>query len=127
MPERLRRVNELLREELSDLIQREIKDPRLNKLLTVTEVETSPDLRHARVFVSLLGSPEERNEVMRALQSAASFLRRELRGRVRLHHIPELSFRYDDRIEEGARILSLLNEVKASHTGTLEEGPESES
>lgn len=114
MSQRLQRVNELIRAEVSDLLQRAIKDPRLDRLVTVTQVETSSDLRHARIYISLLGSKEERDEVMQALHKAAPFLKRELRGRLRLRHIPELSFRYDDRIEEGARILSLLNRVKAT-------------
>jgi ribosome-binding factor A len=120
MSERLRRVNDLLRDELSELIRRELKDPRLeDRLISVTEVETSPDLRHARAYVSLLGTAEERDEAMQALTHAAPFLRHELSNRVRLRHIPELVFKYDDRIEEGARVLSILNRVRAER----EDGP----
>ena len=120
MSQRLQRINELLRAEISDLLRREAKDPRLDRFLTVTTVETAPDLRHARVFVSLLGPAEERAEAMRALQSAAPFLKHALRERVRLRRIPDLAFQYDDRIEEGARILSLLDEVKVASEATGE-------
>jgi ribosome-binding factor A len=116
MTQRLRRVNDLLRDELSELIRLELKDPRLDALITITEVEASGDLRHARVFVSIFATDEERDLAMKGLAKAAPFLRRELSSRIRMRYIPELSFRYDDRIEEGARMLSLLNEVRSTNT-----------
>ncbi len=121
MTQRLRRVNDLLRDELSELIRLELKDPRLDALITITEVETSADLRHARVFVSIFGTDEERGLAMAGLAKAAPFLRRALSSRVRMRYIPEISFRYDDRIEEGARMLSILNEVRS--TGTDADAP----
>jgi ribosome-binding factor A len=117
MTQRLQRINDLLRDELSGLIRLELKDPRLDAMITVTEVETTADLRHARVFVSVYGSDEERELAMQGLEKAAPFLRRELSSRVRLRHIPELIFKYDDRIEEGARMLDLLNKVKEGESG----------
>src|SRR5437763_4992614 len=99
MNRRAERVNELLREEISVLIQREMKDPRLGGLISVTAVETSPDFSHARVFVSVLGSEQEHDSSLKALNAGASFLRRELRTRLKsLRHVPELSFRADDSI-----------------------------
>ena len=111
MTRRIERVNELLRAEISELLQRQLNDPRLGGLVSITEVVTSPDLRHAKVFVSVLGTPEEKAEVMKALKSAAGFMRRELTPRLNLRHIPELSFWDDTSIERGARVLQLLKEV----------------
>jgi ribosome-binding factor A len=112
MAHRAERVNELLREEISDLVQHELKDPRLSGLISITSVETSPDFRHARVFVSVLGTEEQRQSTLKALHAAEGFLRHELRARLRsLRTVPELVFRADTSIERGARLTSLLNEA----------------
>jgi ribosome-binding factor A len=109
---RVGRIEEQIRMELSEIIEREIQDPRIG-LVTVTAVKVSPDLRHARVFVSVLGDGEQRKKSMQGLNSAASFARRELSQR--LHHlrrIPELTFAYDESIEKGNRIEALLDQIK---------------
>src|SRR3990172_5497060 len=108
MTRRIQRINDLLREEISDLLRRELKDPRIGGLVTITEVDVSPDLRQAKVFVSVLGSEEEKASTFRALAAAAHFLRRELRKRLTIRRTPELTFLPDDSLERGARILSLL-------------------
>lgn len=108
---RMERVNELIREEISELIRREVKDPRLNSFISVTEVVTSPDLRHARVFVSIMGTDEEKKQVEKGLAAATGFLRRELGERLTLRYTPELTFQLDDSIERGSRLLKLINEV----------------
>lgn len=108
---RIERVNELIREEISELIRREVKDPRLNSFISVTEVVTSSDLRHARVFVSIMGTEEEKKQVEKGLAAAAGFLRRELGERLTLRYTPELVFQLDDSIERGSRLLQLINEV----------------
>jgi ribosome-binding factor A len=108
---RIERVNELIREEISELIRREVKDPRLDSFISVTEVMTSPDLRHARVFVSIMGTDEEKQQVEKGLIAAKGFLRRELGERLTLRYIPELTFQLDDSIERGSRLLQLINEV----------------
>jgi ribosome-binding factor A len=112
MTRRTERINELLREELSELLRRQVKDPRLGGLVTVTEVEVSVDLRHARVFVSVMGSDEEREDAFRALDTARPFLRRELGRRLSMRRTPELSFRRDDSLERGARLLALIEEAQ---------------
>jgi len=118
MTRRTSRVNDLLREELSDLIQREVKDPRVAQgLTTIIEVEVSPDLRHAIVFVSHLGDEAERDEVIRGLQRAAHFLQTELMHRLDMRRVPELVFRFDPSIERGARLASLIHEVNAGPDG----------
>ena len=109
---RVGRIEEQLRIELSEIIEREIADPRIG-LVTVTAVKVSPDLRHARVFVSVLGDEQQRKKTMQGLSSAATYARRSLSQR--LHHlrrIPELTFAYDDSIETGNRIEELLDKIK---------------
>ena len=113
MPRRLERVNQLLREEISDLMRREMKDPRLTGLVSLTEVETSVDLHYANVFVSVLGSEEEKGDALTALNSAARFLRRELTKRLSLRYTPELRFIPDTSMERGARLQELINRLHA--------------
>src|SRR4030042_1446258 len=112
MTRRTERINELLREELSELLRRQVKDPRLGGMISVTEVEVSVDLRHARVFVSVMGSDEERENAFRGLEAARPFLRRELGRRLSMRRTPELSFRRDDSLERGARLLALIDEAR---------------
>ncbi|CAI8018998.1 Ribosome-binding factor A [Geodia barretti] len=110
MPRRIDRINELLRSEISHLIAREIKDPRVAGVISITEVVASNDLRSARVFVSVMGRHSDRQSALDGIRSAASFLRRELRDRVNLKHTPHLTFVLDDSIEEGDRILRLMDD-----------------
>lgn len=113
MSKRTDRVNVLLRQELGGLIQRELKDPRLEGgLVSVTEVITSKDLNHATVYVSHLGSNEELGEIMAALNDSASYLRNALRARVRLRQIPALKFEFDPSIERGARLTSVIEDLQ---------------
>lgn len=112
MARRIERVNALLAEEISDLIRKEIQDPRLSTLVSVTEVHTSPDLRNATVMVSVLGTEEEADRALAALRHAAGFLRHEMAARLRIKHIPELVFKRDTSLETGARVLQLLKEIE---------------
>ena len=111
MTHRIERVNSLIRQELSELLQRQVKDPRLGSFVAVTEVSTSPDLRYARVFVSHIGSEEEKQETLRGLSAASGFFRNELARRLRMRRIPELNFEWDDSIERGSRLLDLIDKV----------------
>lgn len=108
---RIERVNSLIRQEISELLRLEVKDPRLSGFVSITEVETSSDLKYAKVFFSFLGSDEEKKEVLSTLISASGFFHNELTKRLNLRHVPELDFRWDDSIEKGARILDLINKV----------------
>lgn len=108
MSRRIDRVSELLRTEISNLIAREIKDPRVAGVISITEVVASSDLRSARVYVSVMGRDSDRKAAMEGIRSAASFLRRELRDRVNLRHTPHMTFVLDDSIEEGERVLRLI-------------------
>jgi len=108
---RLERINDLLRSELSEVVGRELKDPRLGGLVSITQVETSADLRHARVYVSVFGTADEQASSLAALHSASGFLRHEVAQRVVLRHTPELEFMLDSSLEQGERILRLLKQV----------------
>ncbi|MBE0415729.1 MAG: 30S ribosome-binding factor RbfA [Dehalococcoidia bacterium] len=114
MTRRTERLNEQIREEISELLRRQVKDPRLGCFLSVTRVDTSPDLRYAKVFISIMGSEEEKKEAMEGLASASAFLYRGLRERISLRRMPQLSFHRDDSIERGAHILHLIKEVTNS-------------
>lgn len=121
MSRRTSRVSELLREEISDLVQRNLKDPRLEgAFLSITEVEVSADLRVADVFVSHLGSAEERDDALAGLRSASAYLERELRRRLRMRRTPSLTFQFDPSIERGARLASTIADL------ARDRGPDSE-
>jgi ribosome-binding factor A len=111
MARRIERVSSLMRHEISELLQRQVKDPRLSQFVAVTEVSTSPDLRHAKVFVSCMGSEEEKEEMLKGLEAASNFMRNQLAKRLRLRRIPELSFHWDDSIERGTHLLQLIDEL----------------
>lgn len=111
MAHRIERVNSLIRQEISELLERQVKDPRLGNFIAVTEVVTSSDLKYAKVFVSSIGNEEEKQEVLSALTSASGFFRRELAKRLNLRNTPELNFYWDDSIERGEHISQLIDEV----------------
>jgi len=110
MSQRLDRVDELLRQEIGAILAREVSDPRIG-FVTVTKVETTPDLSEARVWVSIIGTPDERKATLRALEHAMPFVRRNLGVRIRIRRIPALHVRHDDTIERGTRVLKLLDDI----------------
>lgn len=110
MTARTDRIDELLRQEIGGLLARDVKDPRIG-FATVTKVETTADLAHARVWVSVIGSQAERTETVRALEHAMPFVRHELGSRLRLRRIPNLHVRLDETAEQGTRLLHLLDEL----------------
>jgi ribosome-binding factor A len=109
MTERMRRVNESLRQVLSESLV-ELKDPRIG-FVTVTGVQTSPDLRHARVFVSVLGSERRREQSLEGLQAAHGVLQARLGRELRLKRTPQLAFEYDPAVERGVRMTKLIDEL----------------
>jgi ribosome-binding factor A len=113
MTHRIERVNNLIRREISELIQHQAKDPRLDAFIAITEVSTSPDLKYAKVFVSCISGKQEEQKTLRVLTAASGFLRKELAKKVKLRRIPELSFHWDDSIEHGDRILRLIDQVSS--------------
>jgi len=125
MSQRTDRVDELLRQEIGSILTREVKDPRIG-FATVTRVETAPDLRHARVWVSVIGQPGERSETIAALDRAMPFVRHELGARLRLRRIPDLHVRLDETAERGTRTLHLIEELEAGRAPDDEPIPSTE-
>lgn len=110
MTRRVERVQEFLKTELSQIIQHELKDPRIG-FVSITDVEVSDDLRHARVFVSVLGDDEAKTQTMAGLHSAQGFIRGEVAKRMRTRYTPEIAFKLDQSIERGTRVMSLIRDV----------------
>ena len=106
-------VGKFIQRTLGELIQSRVKDPRLG-FVTITGCRVSKDLKVARVYVSVMGSDQDRDASMEPLNRAGAFLRRELAGQLRMRHTPELIFDYDDSVERGARISKLLDKIKDS-------------
>jgi ribosome-binding factor A len=119
---RLRRTDELLRETIAELILTRVGDPRVG-FVSVTGVQISPELDTARVFVTVLGNPAEREAAMKGLKSAAPYLQSELHKRVRLRRTPRLRFVYDESVDRGFRIESALREAKAGEDDALRADP----
>jgi len=111
MAYRPERLAEAIKAEVSDLLFHEVKDPRIG-FVTITAVEVTPDLRTAKIYASVYGSPEEQRAAIEALQKARGFLRGELGRRIRLRYTPEISFKFDPSIIRGARVMELLSEIK---------------
>jgi ribosome-binding factor A len=105
----MRRVNEAIREILGAAITTELKDPRIG-FVTVTEVDTSPDLRTARVYVSVLGDSAEREQTLEGLRSSQGVLQGKIAGAVRMKRTPTLTFHYDESVDRGDRITRLLED-----------------
>mgnify|MGYP003934750391 CR=1 FL=1 len=126
MSRRTDRINEQLREEISMLLTRQIKDPRLNAVISITRVVSSGDLRSARVYISVMGNQETKQAAMAGIQSAASFLRRELRDRINMKHTPFLSYELDTSLDEADQLLRLMNRVKPDEPALKTEAANSE-
>ena len=109
MSRRTERLQDQIRSDLSDLLRREVTDPRLasDAIVSITEVELTADLRHARVYISILGTAEQVHESFAAIKHATGFLR----------HVPELTFYLDQSVERGARVLELLKQVQEQNDG----------
>jgi len=110
MSQRTDRVDELLRQEIGVLLAKEIADPRIG-FVTITDVETAPDLRHAKVWVSIIGGKTDQKETLRALQHSMGFIRHELGRTLRIKRIPDLHVHLDDSMERGTRLLHMLQEL----------------
>lgn len=118
MTHRIERLQEFLKTEVSQIIQQELKDPRIG-FVSITDVAVSEDLRHARVFVSVLGDDDAKAQTMAGLHSAQGFIRAEVAKRMRTRYTPEIAFKLDESIERGTRIMSLIRDVtKETHEPT---------
>jgi ribosome-binding factor A len=116
-PYRPARIAEQIKREVSQMLQRDIKDDRVGLGMTsITAVEVSRDLRHARIYVSIYGSESDRQQTMQGLLSATGFVRRELAKRLTLRFVPEISFAEDRSLERGAQVLALINRLAAERS-----------
>lgn len=111
MTRRTRQVGDLLREELTDIIRTDVKDPRVG-FFTITRVDIGPDLRNATAMVSVLGSDEEREETLAALRSASGYIRHQLKPRLRMRQVPEIAFADDRSMEHAQEIALALHELE---------------
>lgn len=119
MVDRISRISEEMKKEISNIVQNELKDPRLPKLISIVSANVTKDLRYAKVFVSVLGNEEEKKNALEGLKSAAGFIRREIGHRMQLRYTPEIQFELDNSIEHGVYITKLINEtVKDSRQET---------
>ena len=109
--QRTDRLNSLLKEVISDVIRKDVRNPRVNELMTVTRVQISKDLHHAKVFVSVIGSEQDKIETIEALNSASGFIAVQSSHQVRMRYFPELKFRLDDSVDKHMRVEELLNQI----------------
>jgi ribosome-binding factor A len=110
--QRFRRVAEEIKKEVSDILRSELKDPRIVKMTSVTDVETTRDISYAKIFVSIYGEKEEQETILKVLNKAAGFIRSEIGKRIRIRHTPEIEFLLDRSMEYGAHIESVLKELE---------------
>ena len=108
---RLQKIGRLIKEELSQIIRREMNDPRLG-MFSITDVEVPADMRSAHIYISVYGTEEDQEKTMTALDSARRFLRGELGKKIQIRHTPELFFHLDRSLERGARVIELLKQVE---------------
>lgn len=121
--DRMRRVNEAIRQVIGDAVASDLKDPRVG-FVTVTDVRTSADLSHARVYVSVLGEPEARAETMDGLRSAHGYLQRRISGELHLKRTPTLDFSYDDTTDRAMRLDALIDaEIETEPISDAQDDP----
>ncbi len=118
MVDRINRISEEVRKEISEIVQNELKDPRLPKMVSIVSANVTKDLRYAKVFISVLGNEEDKKNALSALKSAAGFIRREIGHRVQLRYTPEIQFELDNSIEHGVYLTKLINETVKNDDGT---------
>jgi len=111
---RMIRVNDEIARELANIIRTEVKDPRIGSMTSVLKVETTPDLKYCKVFISVLGNDEDKQSVMKGLKNAGGFMRHLLAERINLRNTPELMFKLDDSVEYAIRMDKLIREINAS-------------
>ena len=111
MSRRSERTSKLIQQKISEVLERQVNDPRLSKVISVTEVSVTPDLKYAKIFVSTLGDESSKKDMLEGLNNASGFLRKELASHIKMRCIPQLSFYYDDSIERGTRLLELIGQV----------------
>lgn len=109
--DRTNRISEEMKKEISGIIQNELKDPRLPQMISVISADVTKDLRYAKVYISVLGSEEDKKNALHGLKSAAGFIRREIGHRMQLRYAPEILFELDNSIERGVYMSKLINDT----------------
>jgi ribosome-binding factor A len=118
--QRTARLNSLLKEVISDVIRKEVRNPHVGQLITVTRVDITKDLRQAKVYISVIGSSQQKEETLKALQSAAGFIAVTASKQVVMRYFPELTFKLDDAVDKHMRIEALLNEISEKKSKSQE-------
>jgi ribosome-binding factor A len=118
IPNRLKRVNNELRHIVSDMLLRDMKDPRISGFVTITDVVTAKDLRTARIYVSIMESEEKRAEILERLNAASHYMRKRIREESRLRAVPIIHFFHDNSIERGVRVAMLIDEISKKEPNT---------
>ncbi|NLK20806.1 MAG: 30S ribosome-binding factor RbfA [Epulopiscium sp.] len=109
---RMTRINEEIKKEISDIIRQDLKDPRINQLMvSVINVDTTNDLKHCKVYISVMGDKNQKEGVLEGLKSAGGFIRREIARRINLRNTPEFIFKLDDSIEYGIHLSKILDDI----------------
>ena len=114
---RIEKVNEEVRKEISEIIRNDIKDPRVTSLVSVVAAEVTPDYKFAKVFISLFGTEEERQDALKGLKNSSGYVRKLLSERMRLRYTPQINFTLDGTIEHGAHIMKILHDIEVSSKG----------
>ncbi len=121
---RIMRIAEEIKREVSDVIQHELKDPRISGMISVTKVTVTNDLKYSKIYVSVLGNPEEKKQILLGLKNASGFIRKEIGQRVNIRYTPELVFEMDDSIEYGFRISNILKQISSEKDDAVRGEPE---
>ncbi len=119
--ERVARINDEILREMSVIIRSELKDPRIGVMVSVTRVETTNDIRHCKVFVSVLGDENQKNDVLNGLKNASGFIRKLIAEKINLRITPEFSFVIDDSFEQSLKINKIINDLHISDSDAKEE------
>lgn len=123
---RIERLNSLLKEVISEVIRKEVRNPHVNELLTVTRVEITNDLHYAKVYISVIGTDTQKAETLNALQTAAGFIAVNSSKKVVMRYFPELTFKLDDSVDQHMRIEKLLGEISAERKARTDHGQDDE-
>ncbi|HHY77285.1 MAG TPA: 30S ribosome-binding factor RbfA [Clostridiales bacterium] len=115
--QRLNRISEEIKREISKIIMNELKDPRISAMCSIVSVETTPDIKYAKVYVSIYGNKEEKERTFEGLKNASGFIRKRLGEEIKIRYLPEIQFVLDESIEHGVRISEILNRIKKQEEG----------
>ncbi len=114
MSRRTQRLNRAIQQEISRILEKDINDPRLSGLISITGVLISEDLRHVRVYVSILGDEEARTQALKGFAAASGFIKKEVATNLRMRHAPDFAFEYDDSIERGTEVLQIMEDLNSA-------------